>query len=113
MLHLQPDQTDTTTSIIPDIAKLVSRMLESFSCCIDEVGKMAERKKKATHSEDESSRHTGEQFPKAVIGPGDRLRLIFEDLRAYAPPVNEDDGWETLSAAIDAERPEGMKLFSK
>jgi hypothetical protein len=74
---------------------------------------MAERKRIPAQPDGNSSLHTEEQFPIPVMSPGDRLRLIFDDLEAYAPPVNEDDGWEALSAAIDAERPEGMKLFSK
>lgn len=70
---------------------------------------MAERKRKPQPDE-----HTPEQ-PKLVpvLSPGDRLRLIFDDLRAYAPPEDEDDGWDAFAQAIDAERPDGMKLYSK
>jgi hypothetical protein len=74
---------------------------------------MAERKRIPTQPDHDSGRDAEKQFPIPVMSPGDRLRLIFDDLEAYAPPVNEDDGWEALSAAIDAERPEGMKLFHK
>ncbi len=48
-----------------------------------------------------------------LFGPAERLRAIFEDLREHAPPEGEDDGWDELVQALDAERPEGMKLFPK
>jgi len=50
---------------------------------------------------------------KPLIGPVERLRAIHEDLLKYAPAEGEDDGWEELAEALDAERPEGMKLFPK
>jgi len=51
--------------------------------------------------------------PARLFGPAERLRAIFDDLREHAPPEGEDDGWEELVEALDAERPEGMKLFPK
>jgi hypothetical protein len=50
---------------------------------------------------------------KPLIGPAERLRRIHDDLLTYAPPEGEDDGWEELAEALDAARPEGMKLFPK
>ena len=51
--------------------------------------------------------------PVRLFGPAERLQAIFEDLRQHAPPEGEDDGWDELVEALDAERPEGMKLFPK
>lgn len=50
---------------------------------------------------------------KPLIGPVERLRTIHDVLLKYAPPEGDDDGWEELAEALDAERPEGMKLFPK
>lgn len=48
----------------------------------------------------------------AGIDKADRLRQIFDELDAHAS-VNADEEWEELKEALDAGRPEGMKLFPK
>jgi hypothetical protein len=74
---------------------------------------MALPKPKHDHPDDEPVEQAAEQPFKPLFGPVERLRAIHEDLLAYAPPEGEDDGWEELAEALDAERPEGMKLFPK
>jgi transposase len=68
---------------------------------------------KPKHDQPEGEPVEREKPFKPWFGPAERLRAIHEDLLQYAPPEGEDDGWEELAEALDAERPEGMKLFPK
>ena len=71
-----------------------------------------ERNNNESQSDVDANRQMGEKYIAPLRDPGGRLRQIFEDLLAYAPAMDEDDGWDALAAALDAERPEGMKLFN-